>query len=279
MNYHDDYSAVSASMLRVLMASPLTFYRRFIAKDLPQEESDAMRFGTMFHTSVLEPDTFGDHYTVMPDFHLDAGNVTAKGERSDSKATAYYKAKVKEYATENSGKQFVSKDEIDLVSRMSKMCWNHKDLHQLLTSDAVIEEPIYWEKDIRKKCRPDLVSRNYRVVLDLKTCDEANPAAFASKIAKLGYFIQAAWYREALRHSVGYDFRFVFAAVSKKEPHEVGLYEIDSEDMEWAENKCQELVGELVRRTDEDDWFSCWQNGINTLKLPNWVKSEWFSME
>ena len=279
MNYHDDYDSVSASMLKVLLKSPLEYFRRFVARDLPQEETPAMRFGSMFHTAVLEPDLFGDCYVTMPAFELDAGNVTAKGERSDSKATSYYKAKVKEFAAANVGKTFVSQDEINLVTRMSRAAWNHNELRQLLTGEGEAETPIYWEYRIKKRCKPDLVLHNYQVILDLKTCDEANPAAFAAKCAKLGYFIQASWYREALLETRGVDYRFVFAAISKAEPHEVGLYELTTDDMEWSDEKTNWLVDQLIARRESQDWFSPWQRGINTLSLPKWVRNDYYSME
>ena len=65
--------------------------RRAIQDGFP-EESNAMRLGSGIHALLLEPDEFDKRFVVMPTFHLDAANTTAKGERTDSKLTNYYKA-------------------------------------------------------------------------------------------------------------------------------------------------------------------------------------------
>ena len=279
MNYHEDYESVSASMLKVLMKSPLLYYMVFVLRSIKLPESKDLQFGSMFHTSVLEPDIFEDRYVTLPAFEFDPGNVTAKGERSDSKATSYYKSRVKEFSLANVGKTFVSQDDLNLVSAMTRAAWSHKDLNAMLKARGDIETPIYWEDRIKKRCKPDKVIQDYHVILDLKTCDEANPANFANSCGKFGYFLQAAWYREALLETTGHDYRFIFAAISKKPPHEVGLYELKTEDIAWAESKAEQLVDELIGRTKTGDWLSSWQTGINEISLPRWVRNDWYLLE
>lgn len=278
-DYYSDFNHVSASMLKVLLKSPETYYRRFVAKDLPQEETPAMKFGSMFHCAVLEPMLFEDSYVVMPDFHLHAANVTAKGERSDSKATSYCKAKTAEWTAENKGRTFVTQDEINLCSRLFRSLHSHSDISYLLHAEGEIEKPIRWEDRIHRKCKPDKVCHREGVILDLKTTDETFPAAFASKAAKLAYYLQAAWYRQAIMATVGDSYRFMFAVVSKAEPHECALYELSETDLEWADSECERLVTELVDRHESNNWKAGWQSGVVKLALPKWVRSEFYSME
>jgi hypothetical protein len=55
MNTKDKYLPLSFSSLKSFDRSPLSFVHY---KEGPRKETDAMRFGTMVHRAVLEPDKY-----------------------------------------------------------------------------------------------------------------------------------------------------------------------------------------------------------------------------
>ena len=81
--YHAS-EGVSCSQLKLLDESPQEFYETYITKTIVKEESDAMRFGTLFHAAILEPHTFQDSFITMPDFAKHPDNRTDAGKLSTS---------------------------------------------------------------------------------------------------------------------------------------------------------------------------------------------------
>lgn len=277
-DYHSDTSRISATMLKVFSQSPERYYRQFVTKELNVEQTEAMRLGSMLHCYVLEGEQFHQRYAVMPDFSQDARNVTAKGQRSTSKATKFYEESVAAWRAENCDTITITSDELALADTISKAILSHDQAGALVLAAGDVETPIFWHDVLPKRCRPDKIIRDFGVIVDLKTCEDASPQGFARAAAKYRYDIQAAHYREGALHQYGEPFRFIFLAVGKHPPHEVALYELTDDDLEAAERKCDELITEIARRQAEDDWKAYWQRGIVSLSLPKWTNSNFYEV-
>jgi hypothetical protein len=48
------------------------------------------------------------------------------------------------------------------------------------------------------KCRPDWISEDGGILVDLKTTEDASPREFQRSIAKWRYHVQAGWYMAAI---------------------------------------------------------------------------------
>ena len=75
-------TGVSQSELKTLAESPRKYEAEYILKTLKREQTDAMRFGSLVHCLVLEPEDFEDHFVVIPPEAL-ASNGHRRGKAWD----------------------------------------------------------------------------------------------------------------------------------------------------------------------------------------------------
>lgn len=185
---------------------------------------DAFRFGTFFHTVVLEPDNLGEY--VVLDAHAIAGDNPKTGKPYDApQMTAKYKAAVVE--AERGGRIVVTQEDWDRAHAMRDAIETHETARQLLKLAETREESAFWtdENGVRHKARFD--GRGPGFILDLKSTS-AKPGARSLRYAcrDYGYHLSAAHYLEVAR---GLDLdadTFALLFVSKQEPHYVTVAQI-----------------------------------------------------
>lgn len=165
------------------------------------EPTDAMRMGSGLHCLLLESDQFEDRYCVIPDFHKLPDNVTAQGKPTDSKATNFYKNKVKEYASENAGREFVSRDQYDTMLCAIESLRGHAEASRLIEScGSNLEITVLGEiSGVEFKGRIDALSP--QAIIDLKTTATVDTIQFGRTFANLKYGMKLAIYRELIRQS------------------------------------------------------------------------------
>jgi RecB family exonuclease len=86
-DYHAD-PAVSASHIKAVMQSPYHYWSRFLNPQRPVvEPTAAMRFGSLVHCVVLEPDEVSKRYGVCGPRNTKAGK-----EQAEQMATRWHRA-------------------------------------------------------------------------------------------------------------------------------------------------------------------------------------------
>jgi hypothetical protein len=272
-DYHADTEHVSASMLKTLAESPQKFHAKYIAGTLPDDDSDALRFGRWFHLALLEPDEFKARCIVPP--------------KCDRRTTVGKQAWA-EFCAANPGKEYIDAATFATLIAMQAAVLRHDDAKRLMQMEGKIEHAIRWEDRCWRKARPDKIIDGH--IIDVKTVANPSPQGFSAAAGRFGWALQAAWYLDGVQTIFdGADFRFLFIAVGKTPPHEVAVYQLDDEpphnrehlpsDLSWAEQRCEELVTELMARRVTGDWSAGWQKGICTAPLPAWVRSSFYSVE
>ena len=243
------HPAVSKSVLDQIARSPL--HARAYLDGVRAEPTAAMNFGTALHSAVLEPDLFRRQY------------ATFEGDRRTKDGKARYEELVA------SGKSIISAADNDVISSMAMSIRQHP-VAAVLLQDGMAEASVFWTDPatgIECRCRPDWI-RSDGVVVDLKTCEDASPFAFAKAVAAYRYHVQEAHYRAGTSAE-----RFLFIAVEKKAPHAVAVYELDAEALQ---------VGNQLRERDLQSFASCAEFGVwpgyatevQTLTLPKWATSQ-----
>jgi hypothetical protein len=173
--YHAD-PAISASHLKAVMQSPYHYWSRFLDPQRPTvEPTSAMRLGSLAHCAVLEPDELSKRYAIAPDRRSNAGKAAA-AEMSAN------------------GIEAVSEPEMALALSMADAVRQHPYAAALL-ADGKAEQSFWWDDKAtgqRCKCRPDWYQGT--TIVDLKTCQDASPNAFARACATFAYHTQAAHY-------------------------------------------------------------------------------------
>ncbi len=186
---------------------------------------------------------------------------------------------VAEWELNNGHRTVLSEDGWQQVMDMRDSLLAHPMASRMLKADGRAEVSVYWkdeETGVDCRVRPDFWAFSKRVVIDLKTTEDASREGFSRTVAKWGYHRQAAMYlhgcRQAIRQS-GSDIpapeAFAFIAIEKKPPYLVAVYVLQGESFG---------LGKAIFRRDLNHYARCLKDGawpgysdtIQELELPAW---------
>lgn len=194
--------AVSNSKLSRFLESPHLM-------NTPRKKTPSLRWGSLVHTIILEPQLIGSDWAVMPE-GLDKG----KGA----------KAREEEFLLANEGKEIVSHDEYLQLTSIAKAVQDDTEAASLLAGDGVNESSYFWEDavtGIPMRCRPDRY-RDDGLLVDIKTTPSIEHYAFRRSVWDYGYDRQSAIYIDGIeavtkRKPIG----FAFIAIEGKDAPEI----------------------------------------------------------
>ena len=172
-------------------------------------------------------------------------------------------------------KKPMSDKDARLLFQMCMAVSAEPDAWNLLVEQQGWNERIFTSIDpqskLRLKCKPDRVLEN-GLVVDLKTVDGAvDPSSWSRTLAKWGYHRQAAFYLDVLAGACQKADLFIFVAVSKLPPHEIGLYVLDEDSIEQGRRENRELLERLAECRRTGVWKQEWQGKILTSGVPRWA--------
>lgn len=219
-DYHYGSAGVSSSHLKQALRSA-AHYQAWLA-DRHRSDTPARRFGRAVHCYLLERDKFAQRYAIWrggdrrssgyKDFEAAHPRMTVLTEDEAGRVTGCCEALLS--ATEFPMRGFLE------GARDDSGNW--------LLEPARCEFTIFWTDEstgLQCKARLDAFRETPLIVLDVKTCGDARPAAFERDIGNLHYDLQAAFYMEAVRRFTGQDGgTFLFAAVEADAPHAAVFY-------------------------------------------------------
>ena len=244
-DYHND-PAISASHLHAAARSPKTYYKRYVDPKAPlSSPTAAMQLGTLVHSAVLEPEDFARRYAFS----------TAR------KGSSEYEALIERGITP------VSKAQWDQALGMRDSVLEHPEVSWLL-SEGKAEQSLWWTDEETQqlcKCRPDWW--NGDIVVDLKTTQDASPRGFALSVAKFRYHVQQMHYLQGTQAA-----RFIFVAVEKEFPYEVGVYELDEEACGIGEKLRIRDMKRIKLCRERDSWPG-YSTYTMPLPLPDYAKT------
>lgn len=178
-----DYFAlpgVSSHMLIEMMRSPLHCWANYLGPERsPEESTPAQRQGTLVHTLMLTPETFGDDHLLLE-------SINRRTEAGKAELAAASKA----------GKSVVSRVEYRAALAVVKALRQHPDARPELQSGEP-EKVIVVPRGtilLPLKGRLDWLGTPPRVV-ELKTAADARKGRFLSDVYRYGYHPSAAYYR------------------------------------------------------------------------------------
>ena len=237
---YKDTSYKSYSMIKLFAKSPeLYHYRYILGNDM--ETTDAMAFGSAFHTYVLEFSKFNKEYFTDVDAP-DCGRTAKK-----------YKEYFLELSSKNEGKTFLKRESYKIIQDMSDVLHNDSYISSLLLDFEENEKSIHATIDKRNfKGTPDKYNIQKRIVLDLKTCVDCT--LFEKDANNFQYFIQQAMYKNILNKIYGKKFEFIFIAIQKKPPYFFDTYSFTSVDDEVATNFIEDTYDRIIE-CEKDNSF------------------------
>ncbi len=260
--------ALSHSRLSCLAQSPMEFKMRYVddPPTLPPKESDAFAFGHAVHCLALEPEKFDERFAVAP--------------KVDRRTTAG-KVAWAEYLADCEGKTVLDEqDHADAIACVQALN-NHPEFATIMAQPRRVE--VEHQFDLfghRFKAKPDCIVDSMKLIVDIKTTDDASPHRWQWSAVDYGYHRQAWIYRGAIELShankepVTESYRFIFAVVEKPKPSTrgipptVALYELDSDTMRMGCEDTLALVNDYETRLETNNWQQPYSSGIVPLRLP-----------
>lgn len=178
----------------------------------PRTYSSIFEIGTVTHSVILEEDWGGVQLMGHDNYRTKA----AQAERDEVRAAGKIPLLPSEYAN---------------VHNMYVAVNAHPVAASLLTGH-IPERSIFWEDatGLGLKCRPDALRED--MIVDLKTCQSADPSEFGRTAFNFGYHQQAAHYIDGVAAATGEVLPFKFVLVEKAAPHLVSVVELDEDALD-----------------------------------------------
>ena len=269
---------VNQSSLKKILESPAHYQSALKNKLIP---TPAMKMGTALHALVLDGQkafegSYFDRKKEGKDLTvaemkeaLDKKNISYKNsaKKAELEELLYPKGKPIDRRTGLSQEEYA--DVLGMAESLRRLEW-------YAGTDATYikrnEVSIYLDyMEVPFKARLDSVLIEEGIVLDLKTTDSAEPELFTKKVVGLGYDFQAAAYTVAAEQAFGKPFRFMFAAVERRAPYTVAIYEAD----EVMQLEGRRKFDEAIRLYKECEASGNWPGKeitIGSLSYPSWYK-------
>jgi exodeoxyribonuclease VIII len=253
--YHAS-EGISRSKLMLLDKSPYHFwYETLSGLAVKTEATPAMNIGSAFHTMLLEPAKFQMEFAVMP---------------SVDRRTKGGKEMYEEFLIHAEGKIILTVEQFSKVSKMVDLISKHEIVTTLL-DEAVYEQSIYWtdkETGLQFKTRPDIWSS--KMVVDLKTTNNASAYSFMRSALDYGYYLQAGMAHEACKALDKPFDMFVILACEKEAPHVPAIYIMKDEALQFGINQFNTYKRKLKKCMDENKWEGYL---VQELTVPNFAVS------
>jgi exodeoxyribonuclease VIII len=270
-DYHAN-AAISHSKLECFRRRPALFFKKYVAKTLPQsEESNAFRLGSAVHCAILEESTFADRYAVKPD----CDRRTKEG-----------KAQFAEWSAHHLGKTFISAEELVQVIAMREAVAAHPiacDLLKTGTPETTWRVPQANALGALQ-CRTDWwnpdgceTTAGAPYVVDIKTVESLDSDAFRNferAAFSYGYHRQAGFYLPLINelHSKPVA-QMLYVAVEKVEPFGCAVYRLSDEAVARGQDENIEDLIRLKRCYETGVWPNI-EPVVHELGLPKWYGRE-----
>lgn len=252
--YHS-HPAVSKSHLDLVARSPRHYWGRYLDPNrVVPEQTPAMVVGSAVHTRVLEPHRYQAEYVVAPNF---------------DRRTKAGKEAWEQFQLEAARKTVLTAEQDALAAAVSQAVYAHPAAALLLSQPGQAEQSYFWTDEVTGevcKCRPDWHSDCRRLIVDLKTTEDASPAGFARSIHKFRYHVQANWYQRPFPEAE----QFVFIAVEKSPPYLVGVY-VATPEMVAAGGRTADRDLQVLAECRQLDQWPGYADEIVPIDLPRWA--------
>ena len=246
---------VSSSDLKKIVKSPAHF--RYW-KDNPQEDTPALIFGKAAHKYVLETYDFYNEFAIAP---------VCDRRTKDGKST------YEMFLKESEGKDVITLEQFEQIDAMRNAAYATPFVSKLLTNGE--KELSFWgvdeETGLRIKCRPDCITEmnGGHILIDYKTCSDAENMKFCRDSIKYGYDLQLAMYREILRQNTGHDYTVVIIAQEKTPPYATNVFQLSENYLQSGEEVYKEMLRIYKQCEETGNWWGYMRDGISILGQPD----------
>jgi exodeoxyribonuclease VIII len=266
---YEKINAANNSSLTKLDQSPA---HMIAYRNEPTKRTEAFHEGHAIHYALLEPDEFKGRYAVGP-----------PGDRRTKDVKAEWTKLRMKY-----GHDFVLSPKSDTMIRgITDAVDKHSIARPLLSGRGETEVVAVWDdpaSKVRCKARIDCMPDEKepvgglipsQCIVDIKSCQDASPEAFAKSVYAYNYFRQAQFYLRgcnALGHPRQH---FVIIAIEKDPPFGIGVYSIDAGALDAGEQLNDQALAQYAECTARAK-FPSYPERVEYLTLPSWA---WASID
>lgn len=225
---------------------------RTVNNPLPTPE---MLFGTLFHTTVLEPHLLDEDYITF--------------EKHDRRTKAG-KEGFADFCRRAGNRTVVEQADLDLAREMYDGVMRNPEARSIIEAPGRCEATIRLadpDTGLPLKVRMDKLNDS-GVLADLKTTWHVNPESWARTTHNFGYHRQAAMYLDCTKLYLGIDGPLVFLACSKTPPHECVCYKLGFNSLNLGRSENKSAMFEIEYRRRENDWAGRHSGKINEIEVP-----------
>ena len=218
---------------------------------LAKEETPAMRFGSIVHRAMLEPDTYKKGFHVKPE----------KLRFTTKEGMAWQ--------SEHQDRAIITQTESDAIDAMVSAVHCHPFAKKLLAG-CTPEQSIFVEDNqgTLRKSRLDALTKG-NVIPDLKTAESAALDQFERNVSRYRYHVQAAYYIDNCNLAGIEKENFFFIVVEKTPPYLVRCLLMNSDVIEYGRNLYQRDI-QVYRNCLESGQWPGWGSGYDEVALPPW---------
>lgn len=241
---------LSQSELKILLnSSSLHFARR---KEIEHSETPTLKFGRAVHKILLEGKA---EFFKCFEKKLKANTQEGKAQAERNVTT-------------------LTDDAFDDVIKLCDEITKYGVLEQYMTGNFVVETPIFFEFDgVQCKALPDLVNHDLKVIIDIKTTDDASESFVSKSIPKFGYHQQAAFYQEAVRQKTGEVYDFIITAIEKETPFAYAQYQLDDLFLDLGLSDMSRAI--MMYKNMKEVGYSSYNGGnLKVVSPPYWLIRE-----
>lgn len=223
----------------------------------PVEATSEMDVGTAAHVRLFEPDRFSESVIVVDadNWRTNAAKDARKQAREDGKVALL----------------------THQANQVAIMAQQARALMPKWFFEGQAEETGVWQEEgIWLRARFDLRSKTR--ILDYKTTENAEPNTFGRRLFNLGYDVQEAFYRRAVRKLTGEDVSFVFLVQETEAPHLCSLVALDRDAQALGDAKVESAIA-LWRRCIEAKEWPAYPREICYAQAPGWAGQQWEEAE
>lgn len=220
----------------------------------PKDPTPAMVVGSAFHSIALG---FPDEVAVKPNIN---------------RRTNEGKAEYAKFLAESEGKYVVSRPEYENILNMTKALNRHPIARKLMGFTEREVTGIWHDVDNQLWCkiRPDLISHEERIIVDLKKTRDASRKQFNRDIFKYGYHVSAAWYRYGAEQITSHGYAFIIVAVEEAPPHGINCFNVKGLAIKKAWEKIGECLGDIADCIKYDKWPN-YEPRLWEPDVPGWI--------
>src|SRR5690242_15179207 len=260
-DYHA-HPAVGSSHLKAIARSPAHYWAEFLDPARPaREEKPAFVIGTAIHAAILEPERFKTEYVVGPRFD--------RRTKAGKEAAAAFEA-------ENAGKRVLSLDDYEACVAIRRSVEQHDVASVIFEHQGDAETSLFWndrtgDEPVMCKARPDRLTKDSRILVDVKSTEDARPAAFSRDAYNYRDHVSAAHYVDGVLAVRGVTPElFIFLVVEKSPPYAVAAYFADAAMLDAGRAEVRRNLATLRACRRSQEW-PAYPQQILPISLPPWA--------